>query len=157
MIEGITKRFELGGTQLTDEEKCAAAAVYLAGLGYLATYFESDVFMQLEVVPPGGEVDMLAFVDMGLRRVSLIAPDTQLHRYDVGSDGFVRRNDTRRRSAMDEHVPDSERFSGRPIARFAQLRSQEKQDEKLGLNNQPVDAEEVTGLFTMLGHGRRIP
>jgi hypothetical protein len=58
---------------------------------------------------------------------------------------------------MGEHVPDSERFSGRPIERFAQLRSQEKQDEKLGLNNQPVDAEEVTGLFTMLGHGRRIP
>ncbi len=150
MIDGVTKPFELGGSQLSPEEMRAATAAYITGMTDLLERFMGENILDLEVpLDDFGTVNVI--VDRGMA-MALISTDAQLHSYGLGSEGVVRRHDSRSLDATLD-APDIERTMPRGASveeGLAALKRQVAEEDALGINYQPVDLEEVTNLFALL-------
>jgi|GEM_PF-5078193 len=151
MIEGVTKPFELGGSQLTPEQLRAATTAFLTGMSGL---LDRLGLPRLEVMIEGVDWIMPVSVDPK-KGVSALAMDGQLHEWTQGENTIVRRHDSRgNRRGLDQEIPAIEKTVGpnaTPKERMQALWDRTAEENALGINNQPVDEEEVNALFALLG------
>ncbi len=161
MIEGVTKPFEIDAPEPDDTEKRAAAAAYISGMDSLFGRFGSDM-LQLEVPPRNDaaedesepiDVTAMQTYDGSGGILMLYAPDSQRHDYGTDAAGVLRRSDS---SLLRQgQYPAAERFGGTRRERFWQSVEQADRERSQGLNDRPVDAEEVAHLFALLAGARR--
>lgn len=161
MIEGVTKPAGPEALFITDEQRQAAAAAYIAGMDALFVKFEPETggndILPVDA-PLADEKDGVAVVaERHTKILQVFAPDGQMHSYSLqDDDSEVWREDGVSVSSFgrpDARItrPDSDLEKLAQIKRIAAERDALRAHEPAG---RFVDEEEVQKLFAVLMQGR---
>ena len=151
MIEGITEPFEPGRAPLTSAEQKAARQAFNEGLTAVHAHFgEGDLDIEAVQEQTGAEISFWLKADWGLMHA--YTPEVASHTYGVGTDGVLRRSDSRSLDIAFSQ-PKEERFPGTAYDRFKQEIQVMDAECEAGLNDQPVGAKEVKALFALIMRG----